>query len=450
MTSLQEVLAGGIYQAYSYSYPHKTAYRHFSDPLPLQDVWQTEDLNSLFLYLHIPFCEMRCGFCNLFTLVRPESEFTELYLSALEKQMAAVSELLPDAQFARLALGGGTPTYLSAEQMDKLFGHLQKYLHVDFNKTPFGIESSPDTINADKVQLLDQIGARRISIGVQSFVESETRQLVRRQNNEKVHHALTCIKENFRETLNIDLIYGMVGQTIESWLHSLKTALTYKPEELYLYPLYVREKTGLGEVKKKQLIATSQQQVDMLTLYRTGRDYLLDQGYEQVSMRMFRLPKANDKNEPVYSCQDDGMLGLGAGARSYTRNLHYSNEYAVGRQGIKEIIENYLGQSLDTSAEPFKYAHYGVRLSENEQKRRFVIQSLLLVEGLSLQNYFTRFNTDCFDDFPELNQLLELELAAVDSNYLRLTASGLERADSLGPWLASVDIQMKMKKFALR
>src|SRR5688572_12158890 len=89
------------YQAYSYSYPHKTAYREFTQPVDLKSAWAKEKRDALFLYLHIPFCEMRCGFCNLFTTSNPEVSFEREYLNTLERQAEQVGRALGDSKFAR-------------------------------------------------------------------------------------------------------------------------------------------------------------------------------------------------------------------------------------------------------------------------------------------------------------------------------------------------------------
>ena len=99
-TDLHPVLAGGPYQGYVYAYPHKTAYRRFDRPRPLGDVWADEPRDGLFLYLHVPFCTMRCGFCNLFTTPNPTDHLVPLYRDALRRQAEAVREVLPDAWFA--------------------------------------------------------------------------------------------------------------------------------------------------------------------------------------------------------------------------------------------------------------------------------------------------------------------------------------------------------------
>src|SRR5436190_20641717 len=109
------------YQSYVYAYPHKTAYRTFDPPLNLRELWANEERAALFLYLHIPFCEMRCGFCNLFTTANPKEDLEAAYLDAVERQARRVRAALGSASFARLAIGGGTPTYLMPAALHRMF-----------------------------------------------------------------------------------------------------------------------------------------------------------------------------------------------------------------------------------------------------------------------------------------------------------------------------------------
>src|SRR5207237_891040 len=105
------IVEGTRYQAYMYAYPHKTAYRPL-DPIPLDALWAGERRDALFAYVHVPFCEQRCGFCNLFTRPVPPDELVAAYLDALERQTTVVTRALGDHAFARAAIGGGTPTLL--------------------------------------------------------------------------------------------------------------------------------------------------------------------------------------------------------------------------------------------------------------------------------------------------------------------------------------------------
>jgi oxygen-independent coproporphyrinogen-3 oxidase len=448
--SLESLLRLPPYQAYSYSYPHKTAYRALPEPRALHEVWADEDRRALFLYLHIPFCSYRCGFCNLFTLARPSAEVVERYLDQLDRQLNVAIAALDEHRFARLALGGGTPSYLSAAQLARLFEGLRRS-GVDVRAIPAGMEVSPETVDAEKMALCRDAGIDRISMGIQSFSDAEVRTLVRPQQRDEVERAIAAIRAQRFATLNLDLIYGIQGQTVASFLASIESALAFAPEELYLYPLYVRPLTGLGRIEgregKPRFALQPEPLDDRAAMYRAGRDRLLAAGYTQVSMRMFRAAHApsNDAG-PAYCCQDDGMIGIGCGARSYTRALHYSSEYGVSRRSVATILDHHLG----LTAEDFARVDHGFALDGEEQRRRYAIQSLLVWPGLDLGAWRARFGTDAFDDLPQLGALEPLGLAHRTGTRLALTDEGMARADTLGPWLVSPTVASRMTAYAPR
>ena len=444
VNSLKEWLETSPYAAYSYSYPHKTAYRPLAPPIALKEAWQNENREALFLYLHIPFCEMRCGFCNLFTTVRHDDELENPYLNALETQAQRVREAVNPAHFARLAIGGGTPTFLSIAGLHRAFDIAEEIMGARPLDIPVSVETSPLTATPEKLEVLFSRGAKRISIGVQSFVESETRAAGRAQKTSDVLQALNAIRALNFPTLNIDFILGLPGQTIETLQVSLYAALQFEPEEIFLYPLYVRPLTGLG--KRAAAGKIEAENAARLALYRAGRDFLLNNGYQQISLRQFVKTAADAIEGPVYCCQQDGMIGLGAGARSYSSALHYSGEYAVGSEGVRAILSDY----TQRPAASFERADYGFQLNEDEQKRRYLIQSLGHKSGLNLAAYKAYFGSEANDDFPQLGELEELHLMQNTGEVLRPTPQGLENADAMGPWLASHLVRDQMETFALR
>ena len=194
--------------------------------------------------------------------------------------------------------------------------------------------------------------------------------------------------------------------------------------------------TGLGKLDR-------QWDDDRLSAYREGRDLLLDRGYQQVSMRMFRAPHAIEIEGPVYCCQEDGMVGLGCGARSYTTNLHYADQYAVKPQAIANIVEHY----VQSDAKAFAFADYGFKLNGEEQRRRFAIISLLQAEGISRSDYMRRFGGDVIDDLPQLEQLKSVSLATINGERIQLTPAGLERSDAIGPWMYSPLVRDRMEQY---
>jgi len=197
--------------------------------------------------------------------------------------------------------------------------------------------------------------------------------------------------------------------------------------------LYVRPLTPLGH-------GCSRWEDQRLTAYREARAILLDRGYEQISMRMFRAKRAVNRNTPVYRCQEDGMVGLGCGARAYTRSLHYSTRYAVGRLAVRSILAEFVGRSTES----FGFADYGFHLDGEDQRRRYVIISLLLCEGLNRLDYAERFGSDPLEDLTELAELDRNGLATFSADRICLNEAGIERSDTIGPWLYSAKVRKLM------
>lgn len=427
------------YAGYTYSYPHKTAHRPLNPAVPLRELWANQKKDALSLYLHVPFCLSRCAYCNLFSLSSPPSELPDKYLAVLGRQAKVVRECLGTASFSRLAIGGGTPTLLTCRQLESLIYIAKGVMGADPVFVPTSVEVSPSTVTAEKIGLLRAAGVRRFSIGVQTFGEEQARCLGRRQAPQSVHRAIETIRSEQAEVLNIDLMYGIPGQNLESWKNDLRQALRHRPEELFLYPLYVRPLTPLGAKLEELSPWLSQRQ----EAYRVGRSLLLEAGYQQVSMRMFRLT-ANEVPGPQYSCQEDGMVGLGCGPRSYTSTLHYSSRYAVSQKGVQEILNNYL--AWNDSA--FASADHGIHLGREDQCRRWVLQSLLRVEGMSRQAYRAKFQSDVIEDLPELELLSRKNLMVSSGDRVVLTELGIELSDAIGPWLYSQRVRELMEGYS--
>jgi oxygen-independent coproporphyrinogen-3 oxidase len=436
-TRVEPSLEDEPYVAYAYSYPHKSAYGPLDPPAPLAPLWQAEPRNALFLYLHIPFCEMRCGFCNLFTRAGGDEAYVEAYLDAVERQARVLDDATAgNRRFARLAIGGGTPTFLTAGQLRRLFDVAERYFNA--SSIPTSVETSPKTALPGQLAVLKERGVERVSVGIQSFFDDENHAIGRPQSAREVHTALERLRAF--PVLNIDLIYGQPGQTVQRLLASVQAALRYHPEELYLYPLYVRPQTGIGRRGNVQRVPSLQ----MRQMYRAARESLLAAGYQQVSMRLFQSRRDRQSVGPIYCCQTDAMLGLGCGARSYTCNLHYSSRFAVESAGVQAILDEWIRQP-ETE---FTLARWGCRLAEDDRQRRFVIQSLLTLPGLVAAEYTRAFGTAPDRVFSQLNRLIEHGFVEFVAGTYRLTPTGLEFSDAIGPALYSAVHRARLEGFA--
>lgn len=283
----------------------------------------------------------------------------------------------------------------------------------------------------------------RVSMGIQSFIEAEASAIYRPQKPQEVERALEKLTRYEFPLLNLDLIYGLPGQTVESWLYSLERVLSYEPGEIFIYPLYTRENT----IVKPDDIQRQGPDIRM-ELYKAARETLKSRGYVQYSMRRFAKEQSSSGSKELlpYSCQEEGMVGLGCGARSYTSEVHYASKYGVSYKTTQSIIADYV------ATERYDVADYGIVLSREEQKRRFILKALLHREGLALSDYDQRFGTEVLSDYGWLSELLsegmaELEQDDKGNRVLRLTEEGLGYSDAIGDWLISAEVREQMEGF---
>lgn len=438
-TGLSEVLAFP-YRSYLYSYPHKTAYRELDPPLPLGPLWERENTDTYFLYMHIPFCAARCGFCNLFTLPDRREDTHERYVDALERQAKQWAPITSRRPYSRFAIGGGTPTLLNEVQLNRLFDIAEHVMGLDPAQASISVETSPDTVTEAKLAIMKERSVDRVSMGIQSFIEAEASAIYRPQKPQEVERALEKLTRYDFPLLNLDLIYGLPGQTVESWIYSLERVLAYEPGEIFIYPLYTRENT----IVKPDDIRRQGPDIRM-ELYKAARETLKSKGYVQYSMRRFAKEQSSSKVLLPYSCQEEGMVGLGCGARSYTSEVHYASKYGVSYKATQSIIADYV------ATERYDVADYGIVLSREEQRRRFILKALLHREGLTLSDYQQRFGTDVMSDYIWLAELLTEGMAELESDedkqVLRLTEEGLGYSDAIGDWLISAEIREQMEGF---
>ena len=420
------------YQQYMYSYPHKTAYAplkniHLRDYLP----YLSGAKNSL--YFHIPFCQYKCGYCNLFSVAGQTEQMMQSYVDAMEQHVKQVSAELPySVSFQDFTLGGGTPLMLTVPLLRKVFFLAKNYFSLGDNGCSIAIETSPNQTTPEKLSLLKEEGVSRISIGVQSFHEAELNALYRFHSAEAAKKALHSIKDKHFGCLNIDLIYGIPGQTTESLLDSLKQALAFEPEELFVYPLYVKPETALYQ---KNISPSA----DTFDMYCHAREFLKANGYQPYSMR--RFVKASSPFLPESSCGFGNTISIGCGGRSYIHNLHFCMPYAVKQESCLAILETYLqaGNYLQVS--------HGFLLSPEEQKRRYAIRHILFGRGISCKEYRNYFSREVQEDFPVIAEWEKNGYVTITNDFVTLTEKGFSLSDYLGPQLISPDVQRKMEAF---
>lgn len=414
------------YKEYMYSYPHKTAYRPLGN-LPFGEYRPHIMARGGDIYLHIPFCESKCGYCNLFSITSKESgSLVDRYLDGMARHMEQAS--CYGAPWTGLVIGGGTPLLLSVKQLSRLFQMAATYLGADPRKVPASVETSPRQTSSEKVELLSALGVGRVSIGVQSLVDDELIHLGRRHDANSSRLALDLLAKAGFPCLNVDLIYGIPGQTQASLKYSLDGVTAYMPREIFLYPLYIRPGTGL--------YGRAAASADALEQYKFGRDYLLGRGYTQLSMRRF----TKDAPSPG-SCGFENSLAFGCGGRSYIGDIHFCWPYSTHPVQCRQLVEEYIIREDKTAI------LHGIRLNREEHKRRYIIKNLLSARGISLAEYASVFHGDLLSEFSFIHRLIKEGYIARSNGFLVLTPDGLAYSDAIGPMFISQEVRSRMEAY---
>ena len=251
----------------------------------------------------------------------------------------------------------------------------------------------------------------------------------RRPRQDMINQALETIRKMEFPFFNIDLIYGIKGQTVDSFLYSLEQALLFQPNELFIYPLYVRQGTAITERESDDVC---------FRMYCAARDLLKDRGFLQTSMRRFIHHPSTDAE---ISCGDEVMLSCGSGGRSYLGNLHYATRYTVCQRYIAEEIDDYMGTT------DFTVARNGFILSQEERRQRFIIKNLMYYMGLDKAEYERRFG-ESPDDIPLFRQLAERQWIESTDDRICLTSEGIGYSDYIGQLFITPEIRGLMETYS--
>lgn len=429
------------YVQYMYSYPHKTAYRPLEN-IDLRDYTVNLEGEGHGLYLHLPFCESKCGYCNLFSVAGCGRALMDAYLEGVLRQMRQYREILPGSTvFSDFTMGGGTPLLLNPGQLERMFRAVRTYMPLG-EACSIVIETAPKQTDREKAALLKELGVTRVSMGIQSFEEEELAWLGRHHDSRRAREAAELLVETGFDCVNFDFIYGLPGQTSESLLRSLRRAVSFSPEEIFLYPLYIKHGVRLERDGKKALLNPEH----AYGLYQRGGAFLREQGYVQVSMRRFVKKGSGGVRTTFQECGFTGALSLGCGGRSYLGRLHTCTPYRITRQGALEEIEAFLKR------EDFLSVHHGILLSDEEIRRRYVIKHLLIRPGIPKGVYRQKFGREVTEEFPLLKTWMELGWLEEKSGlqeevFLGLTEEGLGLSDYMGPQLISEEVREKMSEW---
>ncbi len=286
------------------------------------------------IYLHIPFCQRRCVYCDFFSSV--DSSFRGAYVDALCRELEMRSGYLGGEEVGTVYMGGGTPSQLSLDELDKLFSYMYKVYRVS-SDAEVTMEANPDDMSEEYVKAIATVlPVNRISMGVQTFHDGRLAFLRRRHTSVQALEAVERCRKAGITNLSIDLIYGLPGETLEEWEDDLTKAIALRVPHLSAYHLTYEEGTPLWHMLEKGELEETDEELS-LQMYVRLVERLKSAGYCHYEISNFSLPGMESRHNSSY-WKGIPYMGCGAAAHSYNG---YSRQWNVAsiRHYIKGISE---------------------------------------------------------------------------------------------------------------
>ncbi len=383
--------------------------------------WNDHPVAMAGLYLHIPFCEHKCLYCDFYSIA-PDGSRTDYetlisrFLSALNRE--AVSRAQDPQfreQFDTVFFGGGTPSLLSPSNIDQILRSLRSHYQIS-DEAEVTLETNPGTVDAEKLRAFRKAGINRLSIGIQSFYEDDLNFLTRIHSANQARECVNGAAQAGFDNISIDLIFALPGQTLERWESNLRQALELRPKHLSCYSLIVEPTTPLARLVEAKQVTPLSPEADN-ELYQFTIDFLEERGYEQYEVSNFALPGFRSRHNTNY-WNHTNYLGLGPSAHSFWNGKRWWN------------LANVNGYSDRLERSQFPVA--GEELLSADQLRDEEIFLGLRSEGLDVAGFSRRHNLDLATEHrPLMEGLVSARLAAFDGRMLRLTAKGYAVCDEI-------------------
>ncbi len=373
---------------------------------------------ALGLYVHFPFCSKICPYCDFYVLRESEAR-RAAFLPYYEKELKLLSEKRPELFSQKLEtiyFGGGTPSLLEAEQLTAFLKLIKRHFEV-CSDAEISLEANPNDLLGDKPKSFHRLGINRLSIGVQSLNDDELKILGREHSAEQAEEAARNVRESGFENFNIDLIFGIPGQTSRSWEQALQKAARWQPAHVSTYSLTIEERTSFYKLQQTGKLHLPPDEVCQ-EMYLRGVEFLEQNGCGQYEISNFARPGFESRHNRNY-WQRKSYLGLGPSAHSFYKNQRWANVRSLPVYQRK----------LDATELPIESEE---AIDQNKALEEALLLGLRQKEGTCLENLKEEFRYDLGEEKKELlNRLTTQNLAGKENGRLQLTPLGLYVSDRI-------------------
>ena len=372
-------------------------------------------MKELELYLHIPFCERKCAYCD-FLSAPADLPVRISYIKKLQEEIAYYGLEFEEYQVSSIFLGGGTPTILEGYQLAAILETVKKYFRLVAD-AEITVECNPGTLTAGKAEKLVQAGFNRLSMGLQSADDRELQLLGRIHNFAQFLESYDLARKAGFENINVDLMSALPGQTLKSWQNTLQKVTALRPEHISAYSLIIEEGTPFYErFAEDERIREEGGHPRLLPeeaierqMYELTQRFLHTKGYERYEISNYAKPGSECRHNCGYWTRKD-YLGLGLGASSLVGHQRFQNTL-----DLKEYLEQ-------------EYHHIHTEtLDKKSEMEEFMFLGLRLMTGISRQQFEKTFQVTLDSVYGEvLRKLKSEQLIEEVAGYVRLTEYGID------------------------
>lgn len=368
-------------------------------------------MKKLGLYIHIPFCDRICNYCDFTAFQGANSKIKE-YVEALKKEI----EFKGNKNFSidSIFIGGGTPSFIDGKYIFEILEKVKENFIV-LDNIEISIETNPKTFDEKKLEYYKSAKINRVSIGVQSFNDKILKELGRNHNSKEALESIELVKK-FGFDINLDLIFGYQSQTIEDILYDLEMVKNINPEHISYYALIIEEKTKFKALQNAGKLNFLDEETER-KMYHLIVEKLEEMGLNQYEVSNFaKVGKESVHNKKYWNCKE--YLGLGISAHSYLNDERFSNTVNLSKY-IKELQNGNI--SVD----------FREKLDMPTKKFEYIIMNMRLKEGFLISNYNRLFESDFLEENKKAVKIgLENNVVKIKDDRIYFTKRGFDIMDS--------------------
>lgn len=338
------------------------------------------------LYIHIPFCVRKCAYCDFLSFAADEKT-QEMYVKALIKELKFYGEKYKEKTISTIFFGGGTPSWLDEKQMSAIMEAVYQYFDVA-KDAEITIECNPGTVTDEKFSAYKNAGINRLSIGLQSANDEELQILGRIHTFKQFLRTYEKARQYGFSNINVDLMSALPGQTVDSFMSSIKKVVHLKPEHISAYSLIIEEETPFFEkyrddVRRQErdeptLFLPREEEVYEIT--KRTRNYLQEEGYHWYEISNF-AKKGKECRHNIGYWKRVNYLGVGLGAASLLDEVRYTNITDLAEY-IENPIQERIGEQLSRKAQMEEFMFLGLRMTEGIHRQDFWDYFRVEIEGI--------------------------------------------------------------------